>query len=92
VLRNFGSRNDDLSAGDVVVRIEDAFQELVNSGVIVDLVSDCVGELDDSLGSQIAWSSLSSDQTRSWEPDLFSFLPGGLQDADVSVDDVQDVQ
>jgi hypothetical protein len=61
VLRNFSSWNDDLSAGDVVVRIENDFQELVDCGVVVDLVSDGVGELDDSLGSQVAGSGLASD-------------------------------
>lgn len=88
VLGDFGGGDDDHGAGDVVVGVEDDLEEFVDCGVVVDFFSNGVGELDDALGSEVAWGSLATDEAGSGEPDILAFLPGSLEDADISVDDV----
>lgn len=60
MLRDIGSRDDDLSLGDVIVLNKDNLQQITNVLIVVDDSADTVDKVDDGLGHPVTRRSLAS--------------------------------
>ena len=91
MLRKLSSWDDEWSGGDGVVGQEDNLQKVSNCCGSVDFVLDSVDQLNNVLGICISWSSLSSEHDDSWHKLSCSFSLWGVQNGQVSMNDVEDV-
>lgn len=91
MLRHLGSWNNDLSAGHIVVWQENDLQQVSDLVVAVDSLGNRGDQFDDGLGVVVTWSSLSTNANDSWHESVFSLVGRGVQNGEVSVDNVKDV-
>lgn len=91
MLADVGGRTDDFGLADVVVFDEDDFEQVADVRVVVDHCAHAVDQVNDRLGHPVSWSSLAAEDgdTRG---QLGAFLGAHGLDAEVAVDDTQDVK
>lgn len=91
MLRELGSWDNDLSARNVVVWQEDDLKKVSNLWVVVYLEGNGGNQLDDSLGVMVTWGSFTTDHDNSWDEFVSSLVLWGIEDCEISVNDIKDV-
>ena len=91
MLRHLSSRDDDLSARNVVIWQEYNLQQVSNFVITVNLLGYSGNELNNGFGVVISRSGLSSDADDSWHEFALSLVSWGIENTKISVNDVKDV-
>lgn len=83
--------NDNLSTRNAIVFQEDNLEKVMDWPVVINYLTNCINQLDETLGILVTWGCLTSNKDNSWDKFLISLLFWSPQDIMISMDNIKDV-